>query len=187
MSLFSWFYCTVISAIKEVASNTGRRRELTIFDYTSAYTIYILNTMTNQGKCIFNHLNNNQLSTLFYCNRHLLLFFKLLGVRTTHPIDNFPFRILVASWLLIALVLINSYSSTIISYLTVTKMKPSINTFEDVATSQDVRIVLRQDYIIAKQILESLHFLNNIFMFMGIFRFELDGIGWYRMGTGPSR
>ena len=64
------------------------------------------------------------------------------------------------------MVLVNSYSSTIISYLLVTKMKPSINTFEDVVTSQEIGIVLRQDFVIGKQILASsqfLYFKNDIF------------------------
>lgn len=56
-------------------------------------------------------------------------------------------------WLLIATVLVNSYSSTIISYLTVPRMKPPINTFEDLAASQDVSLVLLADNVIGQHIL----------------------------------
>ena len=54
-----------------------------------------------------------------------------------------------------ATVLVNSYSGTVVSYLTVPKMKPSINTFEDLATSHDVELLIRQDVIIGQQILVS--------------------------------
>jgi ionotropic glutamate receptor len=51
------------------------------------------------------------------------------------------------------MVLVNSYSGTIISYLTVPKMKPSINTFEDLVSSEDnIQLVLLADTVIAQQI-----------------------------------
>ena len=84
-----------------------------------------------------------------------IIFLSFLGQPTIRPIDHFSFRILVGGWLLIAIVLVNSYSSTIISYLLVTKMKPSINTFEDVFNSKEIGIVLREDYATGKQILAS--------------------------------
>lgn len=63
------------------------------------------------------------------------------------------FRILVGVWLLIATVLVNSYSGTIVSYLTVPKIKPSINTFEDLAISKDVELIIKKDVVIGQQIL----------------------------------
>ncbi|KAI9566014.1 hypothetical protein GHT06_009813 [Daphnia sinensis] len=63
------------------------------------------------------------------------------------------FRILVGVWLLIATVLVNSYSGTIVSYLTVPKIKPSINTFEDLAVSTDVELIIKKDVVIGQQIL----------------------------------
>ncbi|XP_057369973.1 glutamate receptor ionotropic, delta-1-like [Daphnia carinata] len=65
------------------------------------------------------------------------------------------FRILVGVWLLIATVLVNSYSGTIVSYLTVPKIKPSINTFEDLAISKDVELIIKKDVVIGQQILEA--------------------------------
>ena len=55
------------------------------------------------------------------------------------------FQILVGAWLLAAMVLVNSYSSTIISYLTVPKMKPSINTFQDVVVNEDTDVIIWEE------------------------------------------
>jgi hypothetical protein len=53
----------------------------------------------------------------------------------------------------VATVLVNSYSGTIVSSLTVPKMKPQINTFEDVAASNDVSLIIKPDVIIGQQML----------------------------------
>ena len=63
------------------------------------------------------------------------------------------FRILIGGWLLAATVLVNCYSCTIISYLTVPKMKPSINTLEDLAGDQDIDIIVWQEIVIGQLIL----------------------------------
>ena len=56
-------------------------------------------------------------------------------------------------WVLVGMVLVNSYSGIVISSLTVPKMKPTVESFEDLAKSEDVGIVLRSDFIIGQQIL----------------------------------
>lgn len=63
------------------------------------------------------------------------------------------FKVLVGVWLLLTTVLVNSYSGTVISYLTVPKMKPPIETFEDLTACETVGIILREDFVIGKQIL----------------------------------
>jgi ionotropic glutamate receptor len=67
-------------------------------------------------------------------------------------IARLSFRILVGAWLLIAMVLVNSYSGTVISYLTVPKMKQPINNLEDLASSEDVGLILLADTVIEQQI-----------------------------------
>ena len=52
------------------------------------------------------------------------------------------FRIIVRVWLLIAMVLVKSYASTVISHLTVPKMKPRINTLEDLPVLIRILILL---------------------------------------------
>jgi len=54
-----------------------------------------------------------------------------------------------------AMVLVNSYSSIVISSLTVPKMVPPIETMEDLAASKDVEIIIRHDTLIGEQILVS--------------------------------
>ena len=51
------------------------------------------------------------------------------------------------------MVLVNSYSSTIVSYLTVSKMKPPIDTFEDLAASEDVNFLIKIDTVVGRHIL----------------------------------
>ena len=76
-------------------------------------------------------------------------------------IGRLSFRVLVGAWLLIATVLVNSYSGTIISYLTVPKMKPAINTFEDLIASEEVELILLADTVIEQQIRVSVHHFND--------------------------
>ncbi|XP_057369972.1 glutamate receptor 1-like [Daphnia carinata] len=74
---------------------------------------------------------------------------------TSIAVRRFSFQILVGTWLLVAMVLVNSYSSTVVSYLTVPKMKPSIQTFEDLAASPAVGLILKVDTDIGQKILEA--------------------------------
>ncbi|XP_046445822.1 glutamate receptor ionotropic, delta-1-like isoform X1 [Daphnia pulex] len=67
--------------------------------------------------------------------------------------DRFSFRLLIGVLLLVAMVLVNSYSSTIVSYLTVSKLKPPINTFEDLAASDDVDLLVKIDTYVGHEIL----------------------------------
>ena len=64
------------------------------------------------------------------------------------------FRIIVGVWLLIAMVLVNSYASTVISHLTVPKMNPRINTLEDLASAnQDIDIITWEETVFGKFVL----------------------------------
>ncbi len=65
-------------------------------------------------------------------------------------------------WLLLTTVLVNSYSGTVISYLTVPKMKPPIETFEDLIACENVGIILRQDFVIGQQILVHLFSFSSL-------------------------
>ncbi len=71
------------------------------------------------------------------------------------PYAQNSFRILAGCWLLGALVLVNSYSSIVVSSLTLPRMKAPINSFEDLAANKEVSLLLRNDLIISKQILAS--------------------------------
>ncbi|XP_046452808.1 glutamate receptor ionotropic, delta-2-like [Daphnia pulex] len=71
------------------------------------------------------------------------------------PGSRLSFRILMGAWLLAAMVLVNSYSGTVVSYLTAPKMMPSINTLEDLAASEDVGVVLFDNSVIEQDIMEA--------------------------------
>ena len=51
------------------------------------------------------------------------------------------------------MVLVNCYSGTVISSLTVPKMKPAIESLEDLAKSEDVGVLLRSDVVLGNKIL----------------------------------
>jgi len=73
--------------------------------------------------------------------------YSILFSGNTIIISRFSFRILVGVWLLVATVLVYSYSSTVVSHLTIVFMKPHINTLEDLAASKDVEILLLATFL----------------------------------------
>ena len=66
-------------------------------------------------------------------------------------------------WVLVGMVLINSYSSIIISSLTVPKMKPAIENLEDLAKSKDVGLIVRSDTIFGQEILVGLNLTTVLY------------------------
>ena len=71
----------------------------------------------------------------------------------TVPGSRFSFQIIIGSWLLAAMVLVNCYSGTVVSYLTAPRMIPSINNFEDLAASEDVGVLVLDNTFIGQQIM----------------------------------
>ncbi|EFX78831.1 hypothetical protein DAPPUDRAFT_104959 [Daphnia pulex] len=71
------------------------------------------------------------------------------------PGSRLSFRILMGAWLLAAMVLVNSYSGTVVSYLTAPKIIPSINTLKDLAASQDVGVIVLDNTVFAQDIMEA--------------------------------
>lgn len=76
-----------------------------------------------------------------------------VGMYTPFAIHSF--RILAGCWLLATSVLVYGYSSTVVAALTVPKMKPAVNTFEDLVESQDVSLLIRGDLVVGQQIMVS--------------------------------
>nr|CAH0101184.1 unnamed protein product [Daphnia galeata] len=69
--------------------------------------------------------------------------------------SRLSFRVLAGVWVLCAMVLVNSYTGIVTSSLTTPKMKPSIDSFEDLVASKGTGIVLRSDTAMGVQILEA--------------------------------
>lgn len=78
------------------------------------------------------------------------------------------FSIFVSLWLLGVSVLVYVYSSTVITSLTVPKLNPPINSFEDLLRSGDVSVLLRTDLYWGLRIL--------VFVFMSLKRHLLNGL-----------
>lgn len=75
------------------------------------------------------------------------------------PGSRLSFWILMGAWLLAAMVLVNCYSGTVVSYLTVPIMMSSINTLDDLAASEDVGILMVDNNIMAGQKIMVLRYL----------------------------
>ena len=62
------------------------------------------------------------------------------------------YRLLVGFLLLAATVLVNSYSGTLVSSLTMTKLKPTVNSLEDLSASSDLTMTVNVISIVAQTI-----------------------------------
>ncbi|KAK4002271.1 hypothetical protein OUZ56_004111 [Daphnia magna] len=65
------------------------------------------------------------------------------------------FRILAGVWLLAATVLVNCYSGTLMSSLTLTKFKATINSLEDLAASQELTMTASANSVMAETMLNA--------------------------------
>ena len=149
MSLFSKISLNSINNNNSKESSDvklRRRKTTTLYNLASSYLVYVLNIITNQGESIL---------FIIKLNCELNYFYAMNMMRTGGNIAvvRFSLRSLVGVWLLIATVLVNSYSGTVVAYLTVPKMKPAINTFEDLVANEDVGFIIKDDVIIGQQIL----------------------------------
>ena len=86
------------------------------------------------------------------------------------PLARHSFRVLVGCWLLVAVVLVNSYSCIVVSSLTVPTVHPAINSLENLAASNDVSLIIRKDYALGQQILA---IINKICIFHIFFLFVI--------------
>lgn len=66
-----------------------------------------------------------------------------------------PIKILAASFLLMATVIVNCYSGNLMSALTVPRLKPAINSLEELAASKDLVLTVNVKSVFAETILVS--------------------------------
>ncbi|XP_057369794.1 glutamate receptor ionotropic, delta-1-like [Daphnia carinata] len=100
-------------------------------------------------------LSEHRKTAFEYANDYTMHIFSLITNQGAYiAVTRFmSLRVLMGVWVLMATVLVNVYSSTVISYLTVPRTKPPINTFEDLAASPDVGILLRTEALITQYVL----------------------------------
>jgi hypothetical protein len=148
------FLLTLLTAIhyRLVRSNksdttTSISSQFPIWQTASNYAMYVINTITNQGNYIIQSCNF--ISPILF---DIILSFSR-DVGNTVPGSRFNFQIIIGAWLLAAMVLVNCYSGTVVSYLTAPRMIPSINNFEDLAASEDVGVLVLDNTFIGQQIM----------------------------------
>ena len=81
----------------------------------------------------------------------MIFLFKNLGDYS--PYMQQSFRILAAGLLLASLVLVNSYSSIVMSSLTVPIKNPPVNSLEDLVERKDVSLIINKNLAIGISIL----------------------------------
>ena len=96
----------------------------------------------------------------------------MIGGREVY--SRLSFRVLAGVWVLCAMVLVNSYTEIVTSSLTTPKMKPSIDSFEDLVASKETGIVLRSDTAMGVQILVIIVLKYLKFVQQKIKRFEIS-------------
>jgi high-affinity Fe2+/Pb2+ permease len=173
MTLFTWFYnrqrwnnlgsATVETELNNEPNSNRHKRSgsihKSVFNNFSSHMIYVINIMTNQGKrfAIFLVVTVAKFLMLIHTNCYL-------GCQ--EAFSRTSFRLLTGVWVLCAMVLVNSYTGIVTSSLTTPKMNPSIESFEDLAASSEIGVVLRHDTSIGEQILVKSKPFNSLLVFI---------------------
>ena len=76
-------------------------------------------------------------------------------------------RILAGVWCLMSIVIVYSYTGKLTSYLTVPKLRPIPNSFEELAKNENYKLAVQANTVLAKSILVRCHtFFHDISCFM---------------------
>ena len=137
---------------------------------TAVTTIFVWKKQKNKRK----HSQSPQNSftkNVFTATHIILLRGKLLSVQPSNYLmaslaslwtetNSYDYRrlpnfLLFSTWTLMISVLMYSYMTNMISYLTVPILKPIPNSFEELAKANEYKLTLERDYVITKTILVS--------------------------------
>jgi ionotropic glutamate receptor len=133
----------------DTESNSRPSIRKSTFTFFGSHMIYIINTMTNQGRsAVLSQLCGFKIKIL-----------SITGGR--EAFSRTSFRVLTGVWVLAAMVLVNWYTGIVTSSLKTPKMKPSIDSLEELATSKEIGVVLRSDVSTGVQILVNILLLCN--------------------------
>ena len=77
----------------------------------------------------------------------------LLRIGNWTKLHQVSFRIVVGTWCVMALVLVNAYSSVLISNLSVPKHQPILQSLEEVAAQHHYKLAVAENTIFANRIL----------------------------------
>lgn len=97
-----------------------------------------------------------------------MVFFLYQGGRESSNVDSF--RVLAGFWLIGAMIFVNLYSGTVISFLTLQAREPPIRSYEDLAKSEHVKLILLNATALSRQI------LVNLLKYSGLYRIILNNL-----------
>jgi hypothetical protein len=98
--------------------------------------------------------SNSQIKSNILINFPLICYYYPANGVITFSLST---RLVVAAWCLIAVVFVNSYSSSLVSYLMAPKFLPVITTVKSLAESRDVQVT-----VLKYTSVESILFVSNI-------------------------
>lgn len=149
----------ILSVIRRSAGPAVQRRGQTNVQLFTDNAWYALVVIMSQGiQCLANiffllnifhanYIKNNRLIT----GGHM-------------PSSRLSMRFAAGSWCLIAFVLVYAYNSTLVSYISLSKYEPVVNTWDDLAASTSLRVTAPRGSISAEIILVRRDFLKCFFI-----------------------
>ena len=84
-------------------------------------------------------------------NLHFLFIYLFLGDSFTSSRNSL--RLVAAGWFLAAIVLVNVYNGTLVSFLTVPKYEPIVGTLDELARSKTLKIAMAKQTIVSQYFL----------------------------------
>lgn len=108
------------------------RISISFMDDIYHHTMYALTVICGQG---------NIASTLYQFGMKLL-FDPFPKGNNISPKTKFSLRLVAGLWCLMMVVLVNAYTGTLMSYLTVPKLRPIVNTLEELAASSETQMTV---------------------------------------------
>lgn len=134
--------CILSGFYQKWATNKPLQATTNITNF-SVYTIYIVSILTNQGVIKTKCTKKQFLKLVFFFQGNYV-----------QPKQT-SLRVAAGMYCLMALVFINAYAGNLVSYLTVPKLKPIVNSFEDLALSLELKLAVDARSIMANRFLVS--------------------------------
>ena len=127
----------------------------TPFGHFGSNVSYVITIITSQGNFWINR-SWHAISPTVYLN------FDLLSGNYL-PNKKLSVRMLTGIWCLMAVVLINSYTGNLTSYLSVPRLNPIPNSFDELADSSDYKLSIAANTVLMKLIMVKMCVTNHNF------------------------
>lgn len=112
-------------------------------------TFFAISSLLNHGLNFFQLKKLSEI-LIIQCSNDLT------GYRIPHPSSRLlSVRFLTTIWCMMSMVLINYYSSSLTSYLAVTTFTPIVNSLEELAAKENLKLTIEVNSLLANQILVS--------------------------------